>query len=580
LGSVLIAASAFVAFILAYALYGTFISKRIFNLGELCKCPSEELSDGRDYVPTKRHILFGHHFTSIAGAAPILGPAIAVIWGWLPALLWIVFGSIFIGAVHDLGSLVVSTRCRGRSIGDVSQGVICSTARTLFLLIIFFLVWVVLAVFVMVIAALFNMYPASIFPIWFEIPLALWLGHMLYRQKGNAILWSVVAVILMYASIYVGTRFPVELSDPVFRFGGYSVSPLVFWIGVLFVYAYVASTLPVHRLLQPRDYINSHELYIGLAVIFVGLVVARPAIVAPALNANPVGAPSMIPFLFVVVACGAISGFHSLVASGTTSKQLACEADAKSIGYGSMLLEGALATVALVAVAAGVGLGLKHGGEVLTGTAAWSAQYASWGAAEGLGAKVGAFVEGAANLIAALGIPRDLAATIVAVVLVSFAGTTLDTATRIQRYVVSELAQAHNVPFIGRTHPATSVAVVSAAALAFSQQGGKGGLRLWPLFGTTNQLLAGLALVTVTLYLAKRGKPIVYTLVPMLFVIAFTGWAMIGNLTGFIAKDNWFLSAVSGVILALELWLIVEAIRAYARLRGMLAAELPAEAGK
>jgi len=580
LGSVLIAASAFVAFILAYIFYGTFISKRIFSLGQLDRCPSEELADGHDYVATKRHILFGHHFTSIAGAAPILGPAIAVIWGWLPALLWIVFGSIFIGAVHDLGALVVSARSKGRSIGDVSKGLIGSRARTLFLFIIFFLVWVVLAVFAMIIAALFNMYPASIFPIWFEIPLALWLGYMLYRRKGNAVLWSVIAVLLMYASIYVGTLFPVQLSDPVFQFGSFAVSPLVFWIGVLFVYAYVASTLPVHRLLQPRDYINSHELYIGLAVIFVGLVVARPAIVAPAVNSAPVGAPSLIPFLFVVVACGAISGFHSLVASGTTSKQLARESDAKAIGYGSMLLEGALATVALVAVAAGVGLGLKHGGEMLTGTAAWSAQYANWGAAQGLGAKVGAFVEGAANLITALGIPRDLAATIVAVVLVSFAGTTLDTATRIQRYVVSELGQACKVPFLSRTHPATLVAVVSAAVLAFSQQGGKGGLRLWPLFGTTNQLLAGLALVTLTLYLAKRGKPIVYTLVPMLFVIAFTGWAMIGNLTGFIAKDNWFLSAVSGVILALELWLIVEAVRAYTRFRASPTPESTMEAGE
>jgi len=573
LGSVLIAASAFVAFILAYVSYGTFISKRIFSLGTLRKCPSEELADGHDYVPTKRQILFGHHFTSIAGAAPILGPAIAVIWGWLPAFLWIVFGSIFMGAVHDLGALVVSARNKGRSIGDLAAGIISPTARTLFLLIIFFLVWVVLAVFVMVIAALFNMYPAAIFPIWLEVPLALWLGHMLYKRKGNATLWSIVAVVLMYASIYAGTRFPVQLSDPVFQFGSYSVSPLVFWIGILFVYAYVASTLPVYKLLQPRDYINSHELYVGLAVIFIGLMIARPAIVAPVLNRSPAGAPSMIPFLFVVVACGALSGFHSLVASGTTSKQLRCETDAKAIGYGSMLLEGALATIALVAVAAGVGLGLKHGGELLTGKAAWAAQYASWGAAQGLSAKVGAFVEGTANLIAALGIPRNLAATIVAVVVVSFAGTTLDTATRIQRYVVAELAQAYKVPFLSRTHPATLVAVVSAAILAFSQQGGKGGLLLWPLFGTTNQLLAGLALMTITLYLAKVGKPVVYTLVPMIFVTLFTGWAMIGNLTGFIADANRFLSVVSGGILLLELWLIVEAVRAYARLRAAPATE-------
>jgi len=338
-GSVLIVVSSFVAFVLAYIFYGRFLSKRLFSLGELTLVPSEEFSDGVDYVPTTRHILFGHHFTSIAGAAPILGPAIAVIWGWLPALIWIVVGSIFMGAVHDLGALVLSARSKGRSIGDITAGIISPTARTLFLLIIFFLVWVVLAVFVMVIALLFDMYPAAIFPIWFEIPLAMWLGHMIYKRRGNVALWSLIAVVLMYASIYFGARFPVKLSNPVFAFGSYSISPLIFWMGVLFVYSYVASTLPVQRLLQPRDYINSHELYIGLAIIFAGLIVARPSIVAPVLNSHPEGAPLIIPFLFVTIACGAISGFHSLVASGTTSKQLARETDARAIGYGSMLLE-------------------------------------------------------------------------------------------------------------------------------------------------------------------------------------------------------------------------------------------------
>ena len=201
MGSVLIAVSSFVAFILAYIFYGRFLSKRIFSLGELKLVPSEEFSDGVDYVPTKRHILFGHHFTSIAGAAPILGPAIAVIWGWLPALIWIVVGSIFRGAVHDRGALVLSARSKGRSIGDITAGIVSPTARTLFLLIIFFLVWVVLAVFVMVIALLFDMYPTAIFPIWFEIPLAMWLGYMIYNRRKNVALWSLVAVVLMYASI-------------------------------------------------------------------------------------------------------------------------------------------------------------------------------------------------------------------------------------------------------------------------------------------------------------------------------------------------------------------------------------------
>jgi len=369
MNSLVVAVFSFFAFILAYRLYGTFISQRLFGIDPSRKTPAHTFEDGVDFVPTRRSILFGHHYTSIAGAGPIVGPAIAVIWGWLPALLWVVFGSIFMGGIHDLGALMVSARHEGRSIGDVTKDIIGPTTRTLFLLVILFMLLIVLAVFALIIGILFTMYPASVFPIWFEIPLAIWLGYMIYKRNANVTLWSLVALVVMYITIYMGTRFPLHI-PPILG------TELTTWVVVLMIYSYIASTLPVQTLLQPRDYINSHELFFGLGVMCVGLLIAHPTIVAPAVNLHPEGAPSMLPFLFVIVACGAISGFHSLVSSGTTVKQMDRESDAKLIGYGSMLAEGILSVMVILACTAGFASLEK-----------WNAHYINWTAAPGLGAK-------------------------------------------------------------------------------------------------------------------------------------------------------------------------------------------------
>lgn len=552
MSSVLVAAASFVGFILAYRFYGNFISKKLFGLAEEAVTPAHKYEDGVDFVPTDRHILLGHHYTSIAGAAPIVGPAIAIIWGWVPAVLWVVFGSIFIGAVHDFAALVVSARNEGRSIGDITENIIGPTARTLFLFIIFFLLLAVIAVFVLVISVLFQLYPASVFPIWFEIPLAMALGYLVYARRGNVALWSIVAVVVMFISIYAGTKMPLTLEMA----GVPADQVITVWVVILLVYAYIASTLPVQYLLQPRDFINSHELYVGLGVLFIAVIYVNKTFVAPAFNPAAVGAPIIFPFLFITIACGACSGFHSLVSSGTTVKQLNRETDARPIGYGGMLLEGVLAIMAIVAV----GAGFESAG-------AWQAHYASWDAAAGLGPKVGAFIDGCGYFISHLGVSRELAVAIAAVIVVSFAATTLDTATRIQRYVVQELSANFKIPLLTKRHPATVIAVGTAAGLALAKGGGKGGLILWPLFGTTNQLLAGLALMVITVFLVRKGKNTLYTLIPMIFMIIMTGWAAVLNLKGFFTKSDWLLTGISGIILILEIWLIAEAVRIFVQIR-------------
>ncbi|NQT97844.1 MAG: carbon starvation protein A [Candidatus Marinimicrobia bacterium] len=555
MNSILLAIIVFAGYYLAYHTYGKFLSRKIFKIDPTRLCPSVEFQDDTDFVPTNKHVLFGHHFTSIAGLGPIVGPAIAIIWGWVPAILWVFLGSIFMGAVHDFGSMVISLRNQGRSIGDIAAEVISPRVRNLFLIIIFFELWIVIAVFALIIALLFEMYPQAVIPVWFEIPIAIFLGHMVYNKGQSHVKWGIIAVILMYLAVIVGSLFPITLPSIL------GLNPLMLWIILLLAYAYIASTLPVQILLQPRDYINSHQLLIAMALMILGVIVAHPVIVAPAFNYLPTGAPPLLPFLFVVIACGAISGFHSLVSSGTSSKQCRTEKDARFIGYGGMLMEGSLSTLVIIAVGAGLGLGLlTEDGNLLTGTAAFSNHYASWAAASGLTAKLQAFVIGSANIIKVLGIPESITIAIMGVFIVSFAATTMDSATRIQRYVVTELSRAYNFKHLRGKHPATAIAIISAFFLAFYNGSGKGALTIWPLFGTVNQLLAGLALLVITIYLAKKGIRIWYSALPMIFILIMTGWAMLVNLQTYLETSNLLLFGIGLLLLLLEVWMIVETV--------------------
>jgi len=385
MNSLILCVLVYVGFIVAYRTYGRFLGAKLFELSKDAITPAHEFDDGMDYAPAKKEILFGHHFTSIAGTGPIVGPAIGVIWGWAPALIWVFVGSIVMGAVHDFGSLVVSIRKKGKSIGEVTGDIVSPTSRLLFLLVIFFTLFIVVSIFAMIIGILFIMYPSLVFPVWMEVPIAIALGYLVYKKKANPTALSIVAVALLYFFVWIGTFIPMNMP------GIIAGSPLVTWVVILMVYAYIASVLPVRTLLQPRDYINSHQLLVAMVLLFLGLLIVHPPISAPAFVAAPKGAPSMWPFLFITIACGAISGFHSLVASGTSSKQISNETHARSIGYGGMIMEAALATMVILACTSGLG-----------GAEAWNARYAEWAAASGLGAKVSAFVDGGSTFLTAL----------------------------------------------------------------------------------------------------------------------------------------------------------------------------------
>ena len=537
---VLAAVCCFIAYALVYRFYARHLGSRIFQLDPAATTPAHAQRDGIDYVPCRRMVLFGHHYASIAGLAPMLGPAIAVIWGWLPGMLWVVLGTLFIGAVHDFSALVVSMRHRGMSIGKVAEDLIGRRAKGIFLLIILFLICLVMGVFVRTVAGLFtaDFYPESVLPTFSLMAIAMVIGWLVYRRGVSVVRLTVVGFLLMLVSIGVG----LNVGKP--DMGSDS------WILILLLYAFAASTLPVWSLLQPRDYLNSWLLYLGLGTAYVGLFVLNPQFAAPAVDAHPADAPPIFPFVFIVIACGAISGFHGLVSSGTTSKQIDKETDALPIGYGGMVGESILGLLAVLACTAG-----------FRSAESWSEHYASWGAASGLAEKMRAFIDGSATFLGALGIPMELAQAFIALVAVSFALTSLDSGTRLLRYNIEEISQSLRVPAMGQRYVASTLAVLLIGFFAFYEiEGQPVGLALWSLFGSTNQVLGALTLLAVSIYLRQKGRNYIYTFLPMAFMLTVTIIAMVLDIRKYLAGGQVLLLGVAGSIFVLSVWLVVEAV--------------------
>lgn len=531
-----------------YLFYSRFIATRIYKLDPNFRTPAHEFEDGVDFVPTNRFVLWGHHFTSVAGAAPIVGPAIAVIWGWLPAFLWVVFGTIFFAGVHDSGALWASVRNRAKSVGALTGEVVGRRARTVFMIVIFLVLLMVNAVFGVVIAKLLINNPGAVVPVWGAIAVALVIGQLIYRRVIGLGVVSVVGVIALYSLIYVGPQVPVELPEQVM-----GLSANASWILLLFGYAAIASLLPVWVLLQPRDYINGLQLFVGLILLYGAVLIGNPQVVAPMINHDvPAGTPSLLPLLFVTIACGAISGFHGLVASGTSSKQLDKEPDARFVGYFGAVGEGALALAAIIAATAGFAT-----------LADWQAVYTAFG-----DGSLTAFVNGGANILAGgTGMDVGVAATLLTVMAALFAGTTMDTGLRLQRYIFQEWGEIYQQKWLTRPLPATLLAVASCLLLAFGAGGadGSGGLLIWPLFGTTNQLLAGLTLLVITIMLVKRGRPAIYTLAPLVFLLVMTLYALLIQLKSFYEKSDWFLLGLDLVVLVAALLVTLECAAALKR---------------
>lgn len=576
-----VVAASLAVYAAGYLLYSRWLARRVFELDADATTPAHALRDDVDYLPTRPGVLFGHHYASITGLAPMLGPAVAVIWGWLPALLWVVFGALLVGCVHDFAALVLSARHRGLSIGAVAEDLLGKRAKRLFHAVIFFGVALAMGVFVLFIAGLFDhaRYPQAILPSGGLMLVAATIGVLLHRGRARLL----PATLIGFGALLALILLAVELDT--FGLGAEQWPTARTFKFSLLGYGLLASVLPVWSLLQPRDFINSLLLYLGLLAMFTGFFLTGNDFAAPAVVLEPEGAPSIFPFVFITIACGAASGFHALVSSGTTAKQLDRETHARPIGYGAMIAESLLGLLAVVACSAGV-----------LGPEAWAGVgglYHEWGTVRGPVA-LSNFIEGGASFLTPFGLAPELAASFVAVVVVSFALTTLDSATRLLRYNVEEICQGLGWTRLGTRWPASLLAVAAIGFFAFytvteartvveQVVGADGvlveqartvmvereaGLVLWALFGTTNQLLAALTLMLATRYLARRGKPSWITGVPMLFMFASTLAAMVANLRDFLAAEEWPLVTVGGALLALALWLCVEGVLALRADRG------------
>jgi carbon starvation protein len=520
-------------FLIAYVTYGSYLAKQ-WGVDPKRKTPAHALRDDIDYCPANAKVLLGHHFSSIAGAGPITGPIAAAIFGWLPVYLWIVLGSIFVGGVHDWGSLLASVRHDGKSIGEVIRVNIGEKGKMLFNIFAYLTLILVVAAFTDICASTFAFDPAkpelisgaragtaSVLFIF----LAMAFGFLVYRKGANLALSSIIGVVLLFACIWVGYQFPIL-----------KLSKLA-WDVVLIVYIFAASTLPVWFLLQPRDYLCSFLLYAMLAGAIIGVIIVRPSMAIPASVGFAVGegikTQYLFPMLFVTVACGAISGFHSLVGSGTSSKQLNSEKDTKLVGYGAMLIEGVLAIIALITVGYVIG-------------------------AKGTPAQI--FAGGVSDFMSNFGIPVSVGTVFVILAFSAFALTSLDTATRLGRYLFQEMAAKDDgkKSFLSNMYVSTAITVgLSAILLTYGYK------NIWPIFGSANQLLAGLSLLAVSAWLAKSGKKNFMTVIPMVFMFAVTLTALVLVCRNNFAGGNVIIGSIAAILFILAIILIATTINTF-----------------
>lgn len=532
---------AVIAFYLGYRFYGKYLEK-LWDVNEKNKTPAYAKYDGIDYIPAKHWlILFGHHFSSIAGAGPILGPVIAgVLWGWGPALLWIVLGSIFLGGVHDFSALVLSVKHDGETVGQITKNILGDKSKLVFSFFLWLALILVVAVFSAVTAKTFVEEPRIVIPSFGLIFLAMLFGFLVYRKNVNFVFATIFSLILLALLLYAGKHIPIIIPGE---------NSLKLWITILLLYSFVASVMPVNILLQPRDYLSSFILFFGLAIGFIGVIVSHPVTETPVFISFNSSKGPLLPMMFVMIACGAISGFHGLVSSGTTSKQIPNEKYSRHIAYGSMLTEGLLATVALLCVSAG----LYWNSPFQQLNYPFLMQKGDW---------IGTFATGYGRIVSKI-FSSDTGKLIAIIMVNSFVLTTLDTSTRIARYITSEIfGESFGIKVLENRFFATSIVVIFAAYLAFGAWE-----KIWPVFGASNQLVAGIILFVCGCFLMIKKKNSLSVMLPCTIMLGITTAALIYQGIGFYKSHHFLLGNISFLLIILATFVIIEGVGKIKQLR-------------
>ncbi len=528
-------------FVIAYKWYGKKIERKLIQPSDANVTPANELYDNVDYIPTKAPMLFGHHFSSIAGAGPIVGPILAFsLFGWLPTLLWILLGTVFMGAVHDYTSLMASVRSKGVSITEIAEHSVSKTARWIFSVFVWFALALVQAVFAVLTAQTLEQKPEIVVPTIGLMPLAVIFGWSVYRRGSNLIISTTLTLFSIFTLILIGDYFPIYASYD-------------FWLFFSIVYAFIAATIPVWILLQPRDYLSMYLLLAGLILGFIGIFITNPMINAPTFISFQSSNGPLWPILFITVACGAISGFHSLVGSGTSAKQLAKESDGKKIAFGGMLTEGALALLVVILMASVLywrqAPTEELNGFIFQDLLKQSANI-TFGTALGI-------------VLNSLGIPLFMGIAFGVLLLNAFILTTLDTTVRLARYIVQETVGTKFKILLNR-YVAASLGLI----LAYLLTQGNNWKIIWPIFGASNQLVAALALFVATAYWFGYKRPRKFTLLPAIFMLVTTEVALLYQLIWqYIPTKNYVLTVTATVLIILGFIVAIEVFKSIKQIK-------------
>ena len=542
-------------FFVGYKYYAGRLDREVIQPDNSLSTPAVLQGDGIDFVESKPLVLFGHNFASIAGAGPVIGPIVAMhYFGWAVTLVWILIGNVFIGAVHDYLALMVSVRNRGSSIADIAEKTMGIRAKSVFSIFLVLAMLLVIAVFGVVAAKTLIAQPQMVVPTFAIIPISIVLGWFIYYRNADLTVASIIAVAGVILSIYFGFQFPIELAEN----GVIGLSQLMFWFVVLMIYAAVASVLPVNILLQPRDYLSTYILFGSMGLAVLALLWIHPELHTPAYRGGFSEEQGPVwPMLFVLVACGAVSGFHSLVAGGTTSKQLAVESQGKSIAYGGMLTEGVVAVVTVLLVSGGLYWVAPASGGIDMNTLGFRETLQS-------GGWILAYGHGFGNLVHQMlpFLSFTFASMIAVIALNTFVLTTLDSAVRITRFIVQESVGQRIVLF--KNKYICTVLVIFFSYLIGSTDGWQ---KIWPIFGATNQLIAAVALFVIATWLMAMGKPTKFALYPAIFMIVTTIGALVWQSYRFYSQPepNIFLGTAAVLLIILALFVGYEGM---ATLRG------------
>ena len=536
-----------IVFFLGYRFYSRFVA-RDFKLDDDAVTPAMEINDGIDYVPAKPSLLIGQHFSAIAAAGPIVGPVLAAIWfGWLPAVLWIVLGSIFIGGVHDFSSLIASVRHKAASIGQVVKENMSPTSHILFLIFMWLCLVYVIIAFTDITAQTFKTVtndtafgPAVAASSVLYLTAGMIMGVLLYKFRLNLTVTTIIFLPLVLFIVWIGPRLPEEILS---WFAGISVKQ---WDIFLLIYCFFASIIPMWLLLQPRGYLGGWLLYLTIIICFIGAIFGGFAIEYPAVNLtglkSAMNGKMVFPILFITIACGACSGFHAIVSSGTTSKQIRKESDTRVIGYGAMILEGLVAILAIATV-----MMLSVGDPMLKSDP--NLIYAN----------------GIAKYLGLLGVGFNIAFPFALLAFSTFVYDTLDVSTRLGRYIFQEIFGIQGK--IGAVVATLTTLLLPMIFLMLTKE--KGYLVAWPIFGASNQLLAALTLLAISIWMKKTGKNAWIAVIPTIFMLIMTLWALLLQVIPFIKKfgqtvtPDVIISGIFGIILLLlSIWLVIESARA------------------